>query len=95
MENPTSRRTLLTGVGVTAGALLLSACQSHYGDRSGDDGTPLPLKEPKEGPDQISELIGKPCRVIRPGEAMTRDYRPERVNIFLDAGNRIESITYG
>ncbi|MBU0724796.1 MAG: hypothetical protein KJ904_08585 [Alphaproteobacteria bacterium] len=94
--NPShTRRTVLAGTGATLGALLLSACQANHGSRSGDDGTTLPLKDEKDEPKQVSELIGKPCRVIRPGDAMTRDYRPERVNIFVDAGNRIERITYG
>ncbi|MDO9503644.1 I78 family peptidase inhibitor [Falsiroseomonas sp.] len=93
--NPT-RRTLLAGGGALLGAAALSACSTVDNTRAGDEGTILPKsEEKKEGPTQISEMIGKPCRVIRPGDAVTRDYRPERVNIFVDAGNRIERITYG
>lgn len=32
----------------------------------------------------------KPIRVLRPGSAMTMDYRPERLNIFLDENDRIK-----
>jgi hypothetical protein len=31
-----------------------------------------------------------PIRVLEPGSAMTMDYRPARLNVFLDENNRIE-----
>jgi hypothetical protein len=39
--------------------------------------------------DEVLALIrgwrgDKPIRVLKPGSAMTMDYRPERLNIFLD-----------
>ena len=34
-------------------------------------------------------------RVIRPGQAVTMDYREDRLNVELDAGNRITAIRCG
>lgn len=34
-----------------------------------------------------------PVRVLSPGSAMTMDYRPGRLNVFLDAQGRIEKFT--
>ena len=34
-------------------------------------------------------------RVIRPGDAVTLDYRVERLNVYLDESDRIETITCG
>ncbi|MCT2400536.1 I78 family peptidase inhibitor [Novosphingobium mangrovi (ex Huang et al. 2023)] len=40
---------------------------------------------------RIREWRGdKPIRVLKPGSAMTMDYRPERLNIFLDDKGMIE-----
>lgn len=42
------------------------------------------------------ELSGaKSSRTIRPGMAVTMDYREDRVNILVDAANRIERVTCG
>ncbi|MCX7864820.1 MAG: I78 family peptidase inhibitor, partial [Novosphingobium sp.] len=38
---------------------------------------------------------GKPMRVIRPGMAVTQDYRPERLNVMLDKDGIIERFTCG
>lgn len=37
-------------------------------------------------------LILSQVRVIRPGQAVTMDYRAERINFNVDEGNRITSI---
>jgi len=37
-------------------------------------------------------LIMRPVRVIRPGMAVTMDFRPDRLNFDIDATNRIASI---
>ena len=34
-------------------------------------------------------------RVIRPGQAVTMDYREDRLNIALDAGDKVESLRCG
>ena len=34
-------------------------------------------------------------RWIRPGDVVTMDYSPERLNIHLDAGNRVERFACG
>lgn len=47
------------------------------------------------GPVLIRELLGRPGRCYRQGDALTQDYRPERVNIEMDAGNRITNIWFG
>ena len=38
-------------------------------------------------------LILSQVRVIRPGQAVTMDFRPERINFNVSAGNRITSIS--
>lgn len=40
-------------------------------------------------------LIMRQIRVIRPGQVVTQDYRPERINFEIDAGNRIARIYCG
>lgn len=39
-------------------------------------------------------LLGK-VRVIRPGQAVTMDFRQERINFMIDEANRIEAIRCG
>lgn len=34
-------------------------------------------------------------RILPPGKPMTRDYRPERLNVFIDKDNKIERVYYG
>ncbi|MCC6306337.1 MAG: hypothetical protein IT545_14230 [Rhodobacteraceae bacterium] len=36
-----------------------------------------------------------PVRILRPGDAMTMDYAPRRINVLLDAQDRIREITCG
>jgi hypothetical protein len=36
-----------------------------------------------------------PVRILRPGTAMTMDYRAERMNIYIDADEKIEKLTCG
>ncbi len=36
-----------------------------------------------------------PVRVIRPGDAVTMDYNPSRINFELDAADRIARVTCG
>ena len=45
--------------------------------------------------DLCTELVGKVARFIGPGDAMTMDYNPERVNIHHDEEYRITRIYYG
>ena len=47
------------------------------------------------GSEQVLALIRQwrgdnPIRVLKPGSAMTMDYRPGRLNIFLDENDRIK-----
>ncbi len=41
------------------------------------------------------ELILKPVRLIRPGDAVTMDFNPQRMNFEIDAANRIARIFCG
>ena len=38
---------------------------------------------------------GRGIRWIQPGQAVTMDFRPDRINIKLDAQNRVTGITCG
>ncbi|MEJ6403049.1 I78 family peptidase inhibitor [Yoonia sp. 2307UL14-13] len=40
-------------------------------------------------------LILGQVRVIRPGDAVTQDFRPERINFGIDTANRISDISCG
>jgi len=39
-------------------------------------------------------LVGQ-VRVIRPGQAVTADFRPERINFDIDVNNKISSVRCG
>lgn len=45
-------------------------------------------------PTTVRELLGWELRVIRPGEAITLDYRMRRVNLVVDAENHITEIGF-
>ena len=45
--------------------------------------------------DALSRTGAKTVRWIRPGQAVTMDFREDRLNIELDAGNRIVRISCG
>lgn len=36
-----------------------------------------------------------PVRIIRPGDMVTMDYNPNRINVRLDAQDRVASVTCG
>ena len=44
---------------------------------------------------QIRELLNRPLRVYKTGEAITKDFRPERVNIEVSEKNFIRDIWFG
>lgn len=48
-----------------------------------------------ELPVLVKDLVGRPCRIIRPDSVVTNDWEPTRVNIFLDANDRIIDIRFG
>ncbi|SHI78576.1 Peptidase inhibitor I78 family protein [Wenxinia saemankumensis] len=41
------------------------------------------------------ELILAPVRLIRPGQAVTEEFRPTRINFHIDGAERIARITCG
>jgi len=49
----------------------------------------------KANPVLVRELIGRYCRVYTQGDALTKDFIPERVNIELTKDNFIADIWYG
>ncbi|NPD14519.1 hypothetical protein HOY34_04800 [Xinfangfangia sp. D13-10-4-6] len=90
---------------VLLAALGLSAC-SGAGDT--DLSTPPQLADPALcGADLLANLTGAPAtslpgdevdgplRLIRPGDPVTRDYIPNRLNVTLDATDHIRSLTCG
>lgn len=40
-------------------------------------------------------LPGRSQRIIRPGDMVTEDYSDQRINYYLDAGDRVSRITCG
>jgi hypothetical protein len=55
------------------------------------DGESIPNTQPV----QIQELVGRLLRVYKTGEAITKDFRPNRVNIETDDQGIIVSIWFG
>jgi hypothetical protein len=51
----------------------------------------LPLQEVLDR----AETEGRPTRVLRPGDAMTMDYRPDRLNIYLDDDGSLVEVRAG
>ncbi len=43
----------------------------------------------------IRELLGRPCRCYRQGDALTKDFIPERANIEHDESGRISDVWFG
>ncbi len=43
----------------------------------------------------IRELLGRPCRCYRQGDALTDDFIPDRVNVEHDEDGRISDIWFG
>ena len=46
-------------------------------------------------PTTIRELIGHPLRVYKTGDAITKDWRPDRVNIEINSNGLIVNIWFG
>ena len=48
-------------------------------------------------PDSVlsAMTLPAPVRIVQPGQPMTMDYNPVRLNILIDAGRRIEQIYCG
>ncbi len=46
-------------------------------------------------PSSIKDLIGRPLRVYTTGDAITKDWRPERVNIEVNVNQHVIDIWFG
>jgi hypothetical protein len=46
-------------------------------------------------PTTVKELAGHPLRVYKTGDALTKDWRPDRVNIEIDSKGIIVSVWFG
>lgn len=58
------------------------------------------------GIDRLGDVVGRQLdrveipediihRIVRPGTPMTRDYRPARLNVMVDAGGRVTEVFCG
>lgn len=45
-------------------------------------------------PTTIKDLVGKKCRVVGKGDAVTQEYEPSRVTLFLDEEGRIVDVYF-
>jgi hypothetical protein len=43
----------------------------------------------------VSDTHSRTARVVRPGQAVTMDYRGDRVNVMLDEHDRVKEVTCG
>jgi len=88
--------------------IALSACAEPAPPLPGDAANPVPpAAEDPCGAAEFAVLIGEPvsrfntqawkgpARVIRPGQPVTMDYNPLRLNILLDADDRIVGLRCG
>lgn len=85
---------------------LLAGCVGQSGGQPGLP-DPLPPAPGACGAPALQDLVGQdgsildrirlaaPARIIRPGQAVTMDYSPDRLNIELDAANRIQRVYCG
>ena len=83
--------------------LVLSACQYSFPAPP----PPSPLPDESCGAAELQGLVGQPAsvlqtlrfsqvvRVIRPGMMVTMDYSPQRLNIQVDAAEKITALTCG
>lgn len=95
-------------IAILAGAALtLAACQSE----SPAETPPPPAAEDACGAGKVARFLGKALtpsieaeiaadtpgsqRVIRPGDAVTMDFRADRLNIDLDAAGKIAKLRCG
>lgn len=89
-------RARATGAGAALALLALAACQPA---------PPVtPTGDARCGAEALQTRIGQsarvletmrfagPVRIIRPGMAVTMDYRPDRLNIEIDAANTIARV---
>ena len=70
---------------------------------------PIPVLPPDDacGAPDLQYLVGQPAsilatmkfttqvRILRPGDPMTEDYGPTRLNIMIDLNERIDAVTCG
>ena len=69
----------------------MSSTNSGGGDAPWPWGSSVPLSGL---PSVVKDLIGKKCRIVNKGDAVTMDYVAGRVTLFLDANSRIADITF-
>lgn len=88
--------------------IALSACAEPAPPLAGGAANPVPpAAEDPCGAANLASLIGEPvsrfstqarqgpARVIRPGQPVTMDYNPLRLNVLLDAEDRIVGLSCG
>jgi hypothetical protein len=88
--------------------IALSACAGPAPGQTGGAVNPVPpAAEDTCGAAKFASLIGQPvsrfsaearqgpARVIRPGQPVTMDYGPLRLNVLLDADDRIVGLSCG
>ncbi|MCA3438540.1 MAG: hypothetical protein INF48_14630 [Rhodobacter sp.] len=88
--------------------MALSACAGPAPARTGGPANPVPpAAEDTCGAADFASLVGQPvsrfsaevragpARVIRPGQPVTMDYNPLRLNVLLDADDRIVGLSCG
>ncbi len=71
------------------------SCRSFIGSNcAGAPGSEASRAIDVKNPDKVSDLIGRPVRLIKSGDVYTTDHVPQRVNIVHDQG-RIVGIWFG
>lgn len=79
-------------------ALFLAACEAPVAEAPVEDACgAADLQHLVGSPASAAEGVGTPgsVRMIRPGDAVTMDYRADRLNIELDAGDLVDRVYCG
>ncbi len=80
---------------LTAAALMLNACETATEPGPDTCGAAALQDRIGEGRTALTDPLPEGTRIIPPGTAVTQDYRPERLNIDVDAQGRITRIWCG
>ena len=74
--------------------LPLAAC-SHAGSSTSHDPAPAPVADAAHECKLVADSGARNARVVKPGMAVTMDFRQDRVTVQVDAQNRIERASCG
>lgn len=79
----------------TAIGLYITGCSGPSGPEDSCNSSALAKEINRNGQHLLGLDLPDSARVIRPGDAVTRDHRPDRANIYLDRFGMVVRVTCG